>query len=44
MFEKYNAVDVGQPGSGGEYGVQFGFGWTNGVAITLLREFGQDLK
>ena len=35
MFEKYDVRRVG-PGSGGEYNVQTGFGWTNGVAISLL--------
>lgn len=33
MFEKYNAVIIGKHGGGGEYEVQKGFGWSNGVAI-----------
>ena len=33
MFEKYNVVDSGSAGGGGEYDVQTGFGWTNGVVI-----------
>lgn len=36
MFEKYNVNRVGLPGGGGEYTVQTGFGWTNGVALSLL--------
>ena len=38
MFEKYDVRRVG-PGSGGEYDVQTGFGWTNGVAISLLARY-----
>jgi len=36
MFEKYNATAIGQPGGGGEYTPQLGFGWTNGIALDLL--------
>ncbi|XP_044145509.1 trehalase isoform X1 [Bufo gargarizans] len=36
MFEKYNVEGDGKPGGGGEYDVQLGFGWTNGVIIQLL--------
>lgn len=39
MFEKYDAVVPGQYGGGGEYTVQTGFGWTNGVVLSLLDEF-----
>ena len=35
MFEKINA-ETGMYGDGGEYTVQTGFGWTNGVVIDLL--------
>jgi alpha,alpha-trehalase len=35
MVEKYD-VDSGQAGGGGEYPVQDGFGWTNGVTRVLL--------
>ncbi len=31
LMEKYNVVDPVKPASGGEYTVQEGFGWTNGV-------------
>lgn len=43
MFEKYNAIDVGQPGQGGEYAVQDGFGWTNGVVLRYLSLYGASL-
>ncbi|KAF2071363.1 hypothetical protein CYY_007322 [Polysphondylium violaceum] len=39
MFEKYNVTNVGVPGSGGEYVVQDGFGWTNGVALYLINKY-----
>jgi alpha,alpha-trehalase len=44
MYEKYNAKNVGQPGHGGEYEVQTGFGWTNGIALYLLQEYGHTLS
>lgn len=43
MFEKYSAVQPGHEGSGGEYTVQDGFGWTNGVILELLQRYGKDL-
>jgi alpha,alpha-trehalase len=36
LLEKYNVVTL-MPGGGGEYALQDGFGWTNGVTIALLR-------
>lgn len=36
MYEKYNATLLGVGGSGGEYDVQIGFGWSNGVALYYL--------
>ncbi|CAM9251232.1 unnamed protein product, partial [Hapterophycus canaliculatus] len=36
MMEKYDANETGKGGGGGEYNVQVGFGWTNGVALDLL--------
>ena len=36
MFEKYDVVNQA-PGGGGEYVVQDGFGWTNGVTAAFLR-------
>ena len=35
LVEKYNVVNPGG-GSGGEYPLQDGFGWTNGVTLRLL--------
>lgn len=35
MLEKYNVEDIHSEGGGGEYPVQDGFGWTNGVYIAL---------
>lgn len=40
MFEKFNVKKIGQAGGGGEYTVQAGFGWTNGVTLLLLKEYG----
>ncbi|XP_078102031.1 trehalase isoform X3 [Sander vitreus] len=40
MFEKYDVNGDGKPGAGGEYQVQLGFGWTNGVALQLLDQYG----
>ncbi|KAB0791763.1 hypothetical protein PPYR_03563 [Photinus pyralis] len=39
MFEKYDAAVPGQYGGGGEYSVQTGFGWTNGVALKFIKQF-----
>eukprot|EP00917_Polyrhabdina_sp_WS-2016_P004048 GHVP01009251.1.p1 GENE.GHVP01009251.1~~GHVP01009251.1.p1 ORF type:complete len:616 (+),score=107.59 GHVP01009251.1:214-1848(+) len=36
LFEKYNGDFVGMCGGGGEYLVQDGFGWTNGVILHFL--------
>ncbi len=38
MLEKYNVEDLSIESGGGEYPVQDGFGWTNGVLQTLLKE------
>jgi len=38
MLEKYNVVDIDLATGGGEYPVQDGFGWTNGVLLKLLAE------
>lgn len=43
MFEKYDVNGDGKPGGGGEYEVQLGFGWTNGVALQLLDQYGSTL-
>ncbi|GBP08261.1 Trehalase, partial [Eumeta japonica] len=44
MFEKYDAETFGGGGSGGEYDVQKGFGWTNGVIIEFLNKYGRDIS
>jgi len=36
LVEKYDVVDLGRSGGGGEYPAQDGFGWTNGVTRLLL--------
>lgn len=38
LIEKYNVKNPNQPGGGGEYQLQIGFGWTNGVLAALLQE------
>ena len=38
LMEKYD-VSTRRPGGGGEYPLQDGFGWTNGVTIALLRVY-----
>lgn len=38
FWEKYNVESVGCSGSGGEYSVQEGFGWTNGVLLKFMNE------
>ncbi|XP_060674554.1 trehalase isoform X2 [Ziziphus jujuba] len=40
MHEKYNVEKCGDFGGGGEYIPQTGFGWSNGVVLTFLEEFG----
>lgn len=39
MIEKYNVIDDSGIGGGGEYPLQDGFGWTNGVAAALIDDF-----
>lgn len=43
MVEKYNVLDMSLEAGGGEYPVQDGFGWTNGVLLRLLQENPQNL-
>jgi len=38
MVEKYNVEDMSLEAGGGEYPVQDGFGWSNGVLLRLLTE------
>lgn len=39
LMEKYNVVNVDAKADGGEYDVQEGFGWTNGVTLALLAKY-----
>ncbi|WP_040262897.1 alpha,alpha-trehalase TreA [Pseudomonas massiliensis] len=39
LVEKYD-IEGGKGGGGGEYALQDGFGWTNGVTLRLLRLYG----
>lgn len=43
MFEKYDVTSIGSHGGGGEYTVQDGFGWTNGVALRFIAEYADTL-
>jgi alpha,alpha-trehalase len=36
LVEKYDVISTGRPGGGGEYPLQDGFGWTNGVMRKLM--------
>ncbi|KIK69866.1 glycoside hydrolase family 37 protein [Collybiopsis luxurians FD-317 M1] len=44
MFEKFSAIDIDSAGSGGEYTVQAGFGWTNGVVLWVASNYGSVLN
>jgi alpha,alpha-trehalase len=44
MFEKFSVVDIDSAGRGGEYTVQAGFGWTNGVVLILADTHGKVLN
>jgi len=43
MFEKFSIADVDSAGRGGEYTVQAGFGWTNGVLLWTAATYGDIL-
>nr|ABE27189.1 trehalase [Spodoptera frugiperda] len=43
MFEKYDAENPGKFGGGGEYTVQFGFGWSNGAGLEFMKKYGEGL-
>ncbi len=40
LLEKYNVENPSALASGGEYALQDGFGWTNGVLLTLMNRYG----
>jgi len=39
LLEKYNVEDITLKAGGGEYPLQDGFGWTNGVLLTLMNRY-----
>ncbi|MDB5032716.1 alpha,alpha-trehalase TreA [Mucilaginibacter sp.] len=39
LLEKYNVEDINLTAGGGEYPLQDGFGWTNGVLLTLMNKY-----
>lgn len=41
---QYDATIFGGLGGGGEYVVQTGFGWSNGVIMALLDRYGGKLR
>jgi alpha,alpha-trehalase len=41
LMEKYDVLDTGTKAGGGEYPLQDGFGWTNGVLLNLLDHYPQ---
>lgn len=42
LLEKYNVMNPHLPGGGGEYPLQDGFGWTNGVMLRLMALYPND--
>jgi alpha,alpha-trehalase len=42
LVEKYDVIATGRPGGGGEYPLQDGFGWTNGVMRELMSIYPAD--
>jgi len=38
LVEKHNVVDPSKMALNGEYVLQDGFGWTNGIVMALLKE------
>ncbi|KAG5654309.1 hypothetical protein H0H81_004728 [Sphagnurus paluster] len=43
MFEKFSNLNINSAGGGGEYTVQAGFGWTNGVVLWIASFYGDVL-
>jgi len=39
LMEKYNVTDTQLKAGGGEYSLQDGFGWTNGVLLNLMNRY-----
>lgn len=45
MHEKYNALEAdGTRGEGGEYEPQTGFGWSNGVALKMMKAYCTEIE
>ena len=44
LVEKYDVVTTGRSGGGGEYPLQDGFGWTNGVMRKLIALYPADAE
>jgi alpha,alpha-trehalase len=44
LVEKYDVVSAGRSGGGGEYPLQDGFGWTNGVMRRLIALYPADAE
>ena len=44
VMEKYNVCEPEAIAGGGEYDVQYGFGWTNGVVKALMNEFRREME
>jgi alpha,alpha-trehalase len=42
LLEKYDVIASDRPGGGGEYPLQDGFGWTNGVMLKLMSLYPAD--
>jgi alpha,alpha-trehalase len=42
LVEKYDVIDTQRAGGGGEYPLQDGFGWTNGVTRKLMTQYPAD--
>jgi len=43
LLEKYDVEEIDRIAEGGEYAVQEGFGWTNGVLLALLGRLGIEI-
>ncbi|OUJ73289.1 alpha,alpha-trehalase TreF [Hymenobacter crusticola] len=44
LLEKYNVVDTNIKAGGGEYPLQDGFGWTNGVLLKIINQYKMEVK
>lgn len=44
MYEKFSVLETDSAGGGGEYVVQDGFGWTNGVVLWITSNYGPNLS